>query len=220
MPPISLARQGMQAQGVVFVYDLSSTLYLLLGVEVEEPLRKSSINPISLGSVVSLIELKPSIAGSSRGINSDVLVPQHNQSNVSMVRWSLEKIGSRASLKSFASLVGALEGKKANDVLWTFLESPSSSVGAWAWSVTMLSLIVASCSAFVIETQPGLCCGRYDHIWDPLEQVCIAFFSFEFCARFIACPLTYGLSGKAAERVNIVASDIENNKAKRVSCPS
>eukprot|EP00961_Rhodomonas_salina_P116573 1569218-Rhodomonas_salina.1 len=48
-----------------------------------------------------------------------------------------------------------------------------------------------------------MCCGRYDYIWNPLEQVCIAFFSFEFCARFLACPLHYGLTGKAAVRVQV-----------------
>lgn len=118
---------------------------------------------------------------------------------------------------SFANMVGAQEGQRANDVLWTFLESPSTSRGAWSWSVLMLTLIVASCSAFVIETLPQMCCGRYDYIWNPLEQVCIAFFSFEFCARFLACPLHYGLTGKAAVRVQALAAEVENHTARRMN---
>jgi len=45
-------------------------------------------------------------------------------------------------------------------VLWNFLETPQSSTGAWLWSVLMLSIIITSCGAFVLETHPKLCCGR------------------------------------------------------------
>ena len=78
-------------------------------------------------------------------------------------------------------------------VLWKFMEEPQSGSGAWLWSVLMLSLIMLSCGAFVLETHVPLCCGRYDQYWLRIEEVCIAFFTLEYIVRFCACPMTFGV---------------------------
>ena len=80
----------------------------------------------------------------------------------------------------------------ARNRIWEFMENPQSSTGAWLWSVSMLSLIIVSCGAFVLETHPLLCCGRYDHVWQQIELVCIVAFTIEYCVRFYVCPLMYG----------------------------
>jgi hypothetical protein len=72
----------------------------------------------------------------------------------------------------------------ARNRIWEFMENPQSSTGAWLWSVSMLSLIIVSCGAFVLETHPLLCCGRYDHVWQQIELVCIVAFTIEYCVRF------------------------------------
>eukprot|EP00283_Hemiselmis_rufescens_P015000 CAMPEP_0173467600 /NCGR_PEP_ID=MMETSP1357-20121228/75359_1 /TAXON_ID=77926 /ORGANISM="Hemiselmis rufescens, Strain PCC563" /LENGTH=494 /DNA_ID=CAMNT_0014435751 /DNA_START=45 /DNA_END=1526 /DNA_ORIENTATION=- len=79
--------------------------------------------------------------------------------------------------------------------LWDFLEDPNSSPAALAWAITVMGLIMLSCSCFVVETMPELCCGRFDHVWNPIETICIAAFTFEYVSRFLLCPIDYGTEG-------------------------
>jgi hypothetical protein len=45
--------------------------------------------------------------------------------------------------------------------------------GYW-WSISILSLIMVSCTAFVVETIPSMCCGRHDAVSaDPIPS-CIS----------------------------------------------
>eukprot|EP00284_Hemiselmis_tepida_P004337 CAMPEP_0174948432 /NCGR_PEP_ID=MMETSP1355-20121228/89026_1 /TAXON_ID=464990 /ORGANISM="Hemiselmis tepida, Strain CCMP443" /LENGTH=512 /DNA_ID=CAMNT_0016195943 /DNA_START=225 /DNA_END=1760 /DNA_ORIENTATION=- len=94
--------------------------------------------------------------------------------------------------------------------LWDFLEDPNSSSLALAWALIVMGLIALSCACFVIETLPDLCCGRYDHIWGPIEDVCIATFTFEYLARFLICPVEYGAGDDLAllaEACAVLAQD-------------
>ena len=44
--------------------------------------------------------------------------------------------------------------------------------------------------------------ARYDNIWETIEKVCIAFFTFEYICRLYACPLVYGLKQNSpAEKI-------------------
>lgn len=38
-----------------------------------------------------------------------------------------------------------------------------------------------------------LCCGKYDYVWDPIEWVCVIFFSVDYFARIMTCPVEYGI---------------------------
>ena len=78
--------------------------------------------------------------------------------------------------------------------MWCFFSDPWSSSGAFVWSIWILFLIVASSSSFIIESLPDFCCGRYDSIWEPIEWVCIVFFTIEYVVRITTCPVTYGVS--------------------------
>lgn len=59
----------------------------------------------------------------------------------------------------------AAETLTLRDKLWQALDDPSSSRPAYVFSIVVLILILLSCTAFVVETVPSMCCGRYDHIW-------------------------------------------------------
>jgi hypothetical protein len=76
--------------------------------------------------------------------------------------------------------------------MWSFFNDPWSSSGAFKWSIWILFLIVASSTCFILESLPDFCCGRYDFIWEPIEWVCIVFFSIEYAIRIATCPITYG----------------------------
>ncbi|KAJ1482842.1 hypothetical protein T484DRAFT_1802752, partial [Baffinella frigidus] len=97
-----------------------------------------------------------------------------------------------------AVLFGFESGKPLSATVWDFLDTPGSSYGAMAWAFTMLVVILVSCSAFVLETMPNLCCGRYDAIWKPLETGCIVLFTIEYLLRLMSCPLEFGLKKAAA----------------------
>jgi len=95
-------------------------------------------------------------------------------------------------------IFGHEPGKPVMSTAWEFLDTPGSSYGAMAWSFLMLVVILVSCSAFVIETMPPLCCGRYDALWKPLETACIVLFTIEYLVRLLSCPLEFGLKKAAA----------------------
>ena len=95
-------------------------------------------------------------------------------------------------------LFGHESGRPVSTTVWEFLDTPGSSYGAMAWSFLMLCVILVSCSAFVIETMPPLCCGRYDALWKPLETSCIVLFTIEYLVRLLSCPLDFGLKKAAA----------------------
>ena len=74
------------------------------------------------------------------------------------------------------------------DRMWTALDDPSSSRPAYSFSVGVLLLIILSCTAFVVETIPSMCCGRYDQIWSNIESVCVTVFSVEYIIRIAIVP--------------------------------
>ena len=74
------------------------------------------------------------------------------------------------------------------DRMWTALDDPSSSRPAYSFSVGVLLLIILSCTAFVVETIPSMCCGRYDQIWSNIESVCALITSLETTSGQMAPP--------------------------------
>lgn len=78
--------------------------------------------------------------------------------------------------------------KTIRQKIWEGLDDPSSSRLAYWFSISVLSLILLSCTAFVVETIPSMCCGRYDDVWERIETVCVAVFTFEYLSRFIVVP--------------------------------
>ena len=52
----------------------------------------------------------------------------------------------------------------------------------------------------MLESLPSLCCGRYDHVWGPIEIVCIAFFTVEYVLRFASCPRYFPLDNPPDEQ--------------------
>jgi len=77
----------------------------------------------------------------------------------------------------------------SRDKWWLRLDDPSYSREGYWWSISILILITLSCTAFVVETIPAMCCGRYDHVWENIEVVCVAAFTIEYIARLIVCPV-------------------------------
>ena len=82
----------------------------------------------------------------------------------------------------------AAETLTLRDKLWQALDDPSSSRPAYVFSIVVLILILLSCTAFVVETVPSMCCGRYDHIWGTIEAICVSVFSFEYIVRLALVP--------------------------------
>ena len=107
-----------------------------------------------------------------------------------------------------AMLFGIEPGKPIDETVWAFLETPGTSYGAILWAFVMLCVILTSCAAFVIESMPSLCCGRYDKVFGPLETGCIILFTVEYLARLFSVPLDYGLSAEAAEKQSEVMQAI------------
>ena len=75
-----------------------------------------------------------------------------------------------------------------SEKIWLWANDPLSSFKAWLWASAVLVLIIVSSVAFVLESIPSLCCGRYDWFWQPIEIVCIVIFSAEYAIRFVSCP--------------------------------
>ena len=75
-----------------------------------------------------------------------------------------------------------------SEKIWLWANDPLSSFKAWLWASAVLVLIIVSSIAFVLESIPSLCCGRYDWLWQPIEIVCIVIFSAEYAIRFVSCP--------------------------------
>ena len=69
-----------------------------------------------------------------------------------------------------------------------------------------------SIAAFVAESVPAYCCGRYDGLWNAVEQACVTVFSVEYVARFLLCPTlpsaggTSPLTAAAASKLRFLAS--------------
>ena len=78
-----------------------------------------------------------------------------------------------------------------SEQVWLWANDPLSSLEAWLWASAVLVLIVVSSCAFVLESIPSLCCGRYDWFWQPIEMICVVIFSAEYVVRFAACPWYY-----------------------------
>ena len=72
--------------------------------------------------------------------------------------------------------------------VWNALGDPSSSTLAYIFFSLILSLILVSCVAFVVETIPSYCCGRYSTTFSIIEWVCVIAFTFEYLARFAVVP--------------------------------
>eukprot|EP00277_Geminigera_cryophila_P005614 CAMPEP_0179414308 /NCGR_PEP_ID=MMETSP0799-20121207/5592_1 /TAXON_ID=46947 /ORGANISM="Geminigera cryophila, Strain CCMP2564" /LENGTH=495 /DNA_ID=CAMNT_0021186897 /DNA_START=59 /DNA_END=1542 /DNA_ORIENTATION=- len=85
--------------------------------------------------------------------------------------------------------------RKARLAVWNALGDPSSSTVAYLFFVLILTLILISCVAFVVETIPSYCCGRYANIFDAIENVCVVAFTFEYMARLIVVPTSVDNEG-------------------------
>eukprot|EP00283_Hemiselmis_rufescens_P021090 CAMPEP_0173441370 /NCGR_PEP_ID=MMETSP1357-20121228/23921_1 /TAXON_ID=77926 /ORGANISM="Hemiselmis rufescens, Strain PCC563" /LENGTH=396 /DNA_ID=CAMNT_0014406947 /DNA_START=13 /DNA_END=1200 /DNA_ORIENTATION=- len=81
------------------------------------------------------------------------------------------------------------EDMTARDRVWLRLDDPSFSTEGYWWSIAILLLITLSCTAFVVETIPAMCCGRYDNVWENIEIVCVMAFTVEYLARIMVCPI-------------------------------
>uniref|UniRef100_A0A7S0VUQ9 Ion transport domain-containing protein n=1 Tax=Hemiselmis tepida TaxID=464990 RepID=A0A7S0VUQ9_9CRYP len=77
----------------------------------------------------------------------------------------------------------------SRDWWWLRLDDPSFSREGYWWSIAILLLITLSCTAFVVETIPSMCCGRYDDVWENIEVVCVMAFTVEYIARIVVCPV-------------------------------
>mmetsp|Transcript_32981 Transcript_32981/g.77064 ORF Transcript_32981/g.77064 Transcript_32981/m.77064 type:complete len:525 (-) Transcript_32981:218-1792(-) len=91
--------------------------------------------------------------------------------------------GTKKFMLGRQKVVTPIEDMSWRDRIWTALDDPASSRPAYSFSIAVLLLIVLSCSAFVVETIPSMCCGRYDLIWNTIETVCVAVFSVEYVMR-------------------------------------
>mmetsp|Transcript_24180 Transcript_24180/g.78818 ORF Transcript_24180/g.78818 Transcript_24180/m.78818 type:complete len:497 (-) Transcript_24180:92-1582(-) len=69
---------------------------------------------------------------------------------------------------------------------------------AYFFSVFILMLILLSCTSFVLETIPILCCGRYDSVWNNIEVVCVSAFTFEYLSRLLVVPTFMNNEGRLA----------------------
>jgi len=77
--------------------------------------------------------------------------------------------------------------------VWNALGDPSSSRVAYGFFCLILTLILVSCVAFVVETIPSYCCGRYETV------------SFRVCVCVCVClclslPLSLSPSSYARSR--------------------
>jgi hypothetical protein len=72
--------------------------------------------------------------------------------------------------------------------IWKFLEHPASSAAAFYWMCGNLSIITISSAAFVLETLPPLCCGRYQSVFGTIEPICVTFFTAEYLLRLATAP--------------------------------
>jgi len=70
---------------------------------------------------------------------------------------------------------------------WQFFEDPSSSKPATYLALSILLLILFSCTTFILESVPSV---ERDGkaLWFPMEAVCIALFTVEFIIRLACCP--------------------------------
>lgn len=91
--------------------------------------------------------------------------------------------------------------------VWLWANDPLSSLKAWVWAGAVLVLIIASSFAFVLESIPSLCCGRYDWFWQPIEMVCIVLFTAEYVIRFVACPWYYPAEQTPIVQQSVVESE-------------
>lgn len=87
-----------------------------------------------------------------------------------------------------------------------------SSLSAYAWAILILGLIVVECIALVLESLPSLCCGRYDHVWGPIEIVCIAFFTVEYVLRCASCPWYFPLDNPPDEQTTGMSSSYHDEE--------
>ena len=83
----------------------------------------------------------------------------------------------------------AKESMSLRDRIWLFFDDPSYSAAGYYLSITILLLITLSCTCFVIETIPSMCCGRYDLVWSTIENLCVSAFTAEYLARLLVCPV-------------------------------
>ena len=56
------------------------------------------------------------------------------------------------------------KAQKLRVAIWNAFVDPSSSTAAYSFFVLILTLILVSCVAFVVETIPSYCCGRYETV--------------------------------------------------------
>lgn len=107
-------------------------------------------------------------------------------------RPTLQKVQSSTIVKAEADDTDA---RKLRLAIWNGLGDPSSSRTAYAFFVLILTLILLSCCAFVVETIPAYCCGRYDNIFSNIELVCVIAFTLEYMARLVVVPASVDNEG-------------------------
>lgn len=80
------------------------------------------------------------------------------------------------------------------NILWTFLETPSSSVGAKVWSYISIAFVLVAVAVFMIETLPEIeeelldTESLFHKSFFILETTCIAFFTMELSLRAFSSP--------------------------------
>jgi len=96
--------------------------------------------------------------------------------------------------RNLKNVVPSAQHMTRRDRLWHALEDPKST-RAYVFSIIILLLILLSSTVFILETTPSLCCGRYDHIWSPIEWVCVSVFTFEYLLRIATVPISTDNTG-------------------------
>ena len=71
-----------------------------------------------------------------------------------------------------------------------------------------LTIITISSGAFILETEPAFCCGRYDATFKALEAFCVVVFTFDYFLRLFTSPAVDDAEYDAAAETAIPAIQI------------
>ena len=88
------------------------------------------------------------------------------------------------------------------------MEHPSSGTWAFRWMCLNLTIITISSGAFILETEPAFCCGRYDATFKALEAFCVVVFTLDYFLRLFTSPAADDAEYDAAAETTIPAIQI------------